>query len=85
MSIVNPKGVSIFYNINKFTNELFLNPFFNNLMKKKRFLDKFNYPLSLINHIKSNINKYKDINHEITIVYDIETGEPIRSAFYGLV
>lgn len=49
------------------------------------FLEKFNYPLSLINHIKSNINKYKDINHEITIVYDIETGEPIRSAFYGLV
>jgi hypothetical protein len=38
----NPKKILIFYNINKFTNELFLNPFFNNLMKKKRFLDKFN-------------------------------------------
>jgi len=37
----NPKKILIFYNINKVTNELFLNPFFNNLMKKERFFDKF--------------------------------------------
>jgi hypothetical protein len=28
---------------------------------------------------------YRDINHEITIVYDIKTGKPIRSGFYGIL
>jgi hypothetical protein len=49
------------------------------------FLEEFKYPYMLIEHIKTNIDKYKDILHEITIVYNINTGKPIRSAFYGLV
>ena len=39
----------------------------------------------LISHVRTNLDKYRDILHEITIVYDINTCKPIRSAFYGLV
>jgi hypothetical protein len=49
------------------------------------FLTEFNYHSTLIEHIKLNINKYNNIIHEITIVYDINTTKPIRTAFYGLV
>ena len=50
-----------------------------------RFLDEFKYPEGLVNHVKSNIKKYYDIRHEITIVYDINTLKPVRTAFYGIV
>jgi hypothetical protein len=50
-----------------------------------RFLDEHKYPEGLVNHVKSNIKKYYDIRHEITIVYDINTLEPVRTAFYGIV
>ena len=49
------------------------------------FLKEFNYPIMLISHVRTNLDKYRDILHEITIVYDINTCKPIRSAFYGLV
>ena len=49
------------------------------------FLEEFNYPIALITHVKTNSDKHKLILHEITIVYDINTSKPIRSAFYGLV
>jgi len=50
-----------------------------------RFLDEHKYPEGLVNHVKSNIKKYYDIRHEIAIVYDINTLEPVRTAFYGIV
>jgi hypothetical protein len=49
------------------------------------FLDEFKYSSELINHVKTHVDKYKDILHEIAIIYDINTGKPIRTAFYGLV
>jgi hypothetical protein len=50
-----------------------------------RFLKIFEYPDSLVHHLESNIEKYKNVIHEIAIVYDIETQTPKRTAFYGLV
>ena len=49
------------------------------------FLIKFGYHTHLIHHVLTNMRMYRDINHEITIVYDIKTGEPIRSGFYGII
>jgi hypothetical protein len=47
------------------------------------FLRTHSYPPLLIQHVESNKNKYKNLIHEITVVYDINTLQPIRSAFYG--
>jgi hypothetical protein len=49
------------------------------------FLINFGYDIHLIKHVITNMHMYRDINHEITIVYDIETGEPVRSGFYGIL
>lgn len=49
------------------------------------FLKKFNYLSKLIEHVETNKSNYNDICHEITIVYDIKTLSPIRSAFYGIL
>jgi hypothetical protein len=48
-----------------------------------RFLREQSYPPLFIQHVESNENKYKNLIHEITIVYDIKTLKPVRSAFYG--
>ena len=47
------------------------------------FLRRQSYPPLFIQHVESNENKYKNLIHEITIVYDIKTLKPVRSAFYG--
>ena len=49
------------------------------------FLIKFGYDTHLIQHVLMNMRMYRDINHEITIVYDIKTCKPIRSGFYGII
>jgi hypothetical protein len=49
------------------------------------FLEEFKYPIDFMNHVKENKEKYRHIVHEITIVYNIETLQPIRTAFYGIV
>lgn len=49
------------------------------------FLNTFNYPNSFVRHVTENTDKYENIPHEITIVYDITTKTPIRSGFYGIV
>lgn len=49
------------------------------------FLKKFEYPINLINHISNNKDKYKNLNHEISITYDIKNLEPISSSFYGII
>jgi len=49
------------------------------------FLKKFKYDKSIIKHVIQNKKRYSSINHEITIVYNIDTMEAIRSGFYGLV
>ena len=47
------------------------------------FLDEFKYETNFIDHIKSNRNNYKNLSHEITIVFDKTTLNPIRTGFYG--
>lgn len=49
------------------------------------FLQAHKYPQQLVTHVVENKNKYANICHEIAIVYDILTLQPIRSAFYGIV
>jgi hypothetical protein len=47
------------------------------------FLQEFNYKSEFINYIIENKEKYKNISHEITIVYNKNILQPIRSGFYG--
>lgn len=69
---------------NKYNNNLFIQYLDISLDDFIDFLIEFNYPKKFIQHVKSNYNKYKDIIHEITIVYD-QNLKPIKSAFYGLI
>lgn len=46
------------------------------------FLEDFNYKEEFIKHIKDNCENYRNISHEITIVYNDEL-IPYRSGFYG--
>ena len=50
-----------------------------------KFLKKYNYPDSLINHVEENKDKYMNIKHEITIVFNKKTLNVIRTAFYGVL
>jgi hypothetical protein len=50
-----------------------------------KFLNLFQYPDALIQHVIANVQKYEELVHEITIVYDAVTCMPIRSGFYGIV
>jgi len=50
-----------------------------------RFLREHRYPNHFVRHVQSNIARYRELRHEITIVYDIVTRKPIRTAFYGAV
>jgi len=50
-----------------------------------KFLNLFQYPDALILHVIANVQKYEELVHEITIVYDAVTCMPIRSGFYGIV
>ena len=47
------------------------------------FLADNDYSTSIINWVKCNI-KNLNINHEVAVVYDIDTCEIIRSGFYGI-
>ena len=69
---------------NKYNNNLFIQYLDICIDDFIDFLYEFNYPNKFIQHIKNNKIKYKDIVHEITIVYDNDL-KPIRSAFYGLI
>ena len=47
------------------------------------FLVYFKYPQHLCAHVREHLKQYEKLAHEITIVYDIATLQPIRTAFYG--
>ena len=47
------------------------------------FLQENNYKQDFIDYIISNQYDFKYISHEITVVYNKYTLEPIRSGFYG--
>jgi hypothetical protein len=70
---------------NKMNNQLFIQYLGITVEDFVWFLIKFGYDIHLIKHVITNMHMYRNINHEITIVYDIQTGEPIRSGFYGIL
>ncbi len=47
------------------------------------FLQDNNYKEEFVSYIKNNSDDFKHISHEITIVYNADTLQPIRSGFYG--
>ena len=49
------------------------------------FLIENKWPSKFISHVMNNKELYKNIRHEITIVYNIKTRAPVRTAFYGNV
>jgi len=49
------------------------------------FLEEFKYKEELVLYIKNNIESYRNISHEISIVYDSITLIPKRSSFYGCI
>lgn len=77
----NCKSISIH---NKFNKQFYIQ-FFDILLDSFiEFIKEFNYPINFIEHVTTNYTYYKDIKHEITIVFDID-GKPLRSSFYGIV
>jgi hypothetical protein len=46
-------------------------------------LEENKYQEDFINYIKNNLEDYRNISHEITIVYHPITLKKIRSGFYG--
>lgn len=70
---------------NKFKDQLFLQYIGITVEEFLSFLIRFEYDQHLIKHVMNNMHLYRDINHEITIVYDIKTMKPVRSGFYGII
>ena len=70
---------------NKFKEQIFIQYLGINVEEFLFFLIKFGYDVHLIKHVLTNMHLYEDINHEITIVYDINTMKPVRSGFYGII
>jgi hypothetical protein len=70
---------------NKFKDQIFIMYFGLKVEEFLYFLAKFDYDTHLIKHVLDNMHMYKDICHEIAIVYDIKTGQPVRSGFYGIL
>jgi hypothetical protein len=70
---------------NKFKDQIFIMYFGLKVEEFLYFLSKFDYDTHLIKHVLDNMHMYRDICHEIAIVYDIKTGEPVRSGFYGIL
>jgi hypothetical protein len=53
------------------------------LMQFQAFLTRHAYPASLIAHVHTYPHHYEDLAHEIAIVYDADTLQVVRTAFYG--
>ena len=70
---------------NKFDNNLFIQYLGISVADFIQFLKKLHYPYCFVNHVENNQHMYENIEHEITIVYDIVSQIPVRSAFYGVV
>jgi hypothetical protein len=69
---------------NKYNDHYFIQYFDISCNDFINFIQKYNYPEQFINHVINNKSKYMNIKHEITILFDLN-GNPIRTAFYGLL
>lgn len=70
---------------NKFKEHVFIQYLGINVEEFLMFLIEFEYDSHLVDHVFKNMHLYRDINHEITIVYDICTMKPLRTGFYGIL
>lgn len=68
---------------NKYKKQLYIQYYGIPIASFLQFLKKYEYPSSLIDHVSG--GGYEEIEHEITIVYDLQTLLPVRSGFYGIV
>ena len=49
------------------------------------FLETFRYPAQLAQHVRVHVQQYRDVVHEVAVVYALDTLAPVRSAFYGVL
>jgi hypothetical protein len=49
------------------------------------FLVEHQYPSNIKRHVAAHSKRYRDIVHEVAVVYSLETLAPVRSAFYGVL
>jgi hypothetical protein len=68
---------------NKYKHQLYIQYLGISVEDFLHFLREHAYPPSLIAHVAA--GGYEEIEHEITIVYDLKTLLPVRSGFYGIV
>lgn len=68
---------------NKYKNQLYIQYYGISVGDFIHFLKQHGYPAALIKHVST--GGYEEIEHEITIVYDLQTLQPVRSGFYGIV
>jgi Cupin-like domain len=70
---------------NKQSDEIFVQYYNISIDNFIHFLIENKWPSKFISYVMSNKELYKNIRHEITIVYNIKTRAHVRTAFYGNV
>jgi hypothetical protein len=68
---------------NKYKDQIYVQYYGISLSDFIHFLKEHRYPKKLIDHVST--HDYNEIEHEITIVYDLNTLKPIRTGFYGIL
>ena len=68
---------------NKYKDQIYIQYFGISLSDFIQFLKEHKYPKKLIDHVST--HDYEEIEHEITIVYDLKTLQPVRTGFYGIL
>jgi hypothetical protein len=68
---------------NKYKDQIYVQYFGISLADFISFLKEHKYPKKLIDHVST--HDYEEIEHEITIVYDLNTLQPVRTGFYGIL
>ena len=83
----NLKKYKCYYNVicNKNPTEIYIMYIGISVIDFIKFLKEYKYPEQYVLHVYENIEKYRNINHEVTIVFDIESEEPIRTAIFGII
>jgi hypothetical protein len=75
------KDLAVF---NKFGGTIFVSYLWISVQDFIAFLKHFGFLSTLTQHVCSNAARYKDIVHEVAVVYNLQTFKPIRSAYYGV-
>lgn len=68
---------------NKYKDQIYIQYYGISLADFISFLKEHKYPKKLIDHVST--HDYEEIEHEITIVYDLNTLQPVRTGFYGIL